>query len=411
MGIAYTGLGLNAPALELTAEALDERRRRLGREHPATLASQIANATALLQAADYAAADASFREARQIAARLHPDGSPQWVRATMGQAEVATFGGGAKDGEGLYREALAAMKQLPEANLARERAYAYSGLATSLYFQSRLDEAEAAFRETLVVGIDAFGENHPKVAETVSNLGSIAYQRADYELARQYWERALPMYEGLFGADHFEVGTVLNNLGRVALIERRFDTAQQILGKVVAMDRRLKGASHDDLALSLNSLALALAGRGEWAASAAAYQEALGIAEQHAHWMRGVIRTNLADLHLRQGALDDAAREAAAARIALEADFPPDTRADEGWRFLVLDSVAGGVRAARGDSAGARAALLDGIDPLAERFGEQSLFAVDAMRRAVDHYYAKTGERTEAAALRRRLQRAQAGPS
>jgi hypothetical protein len=92
-------------------------------------------------------------------------------------------------------------------------------------------------------------------------------------------------------------------------------------------------------------------------------------------------------------------------------DFPPETRGDEGWRFLLLDSVEGAVLAARGDYAAARPRLLGGIDPLAERFGERSLFAVDAMRRAVDYYYAKSGDRDGAAALRRRLQRAQAAPS
>jgi hypothetical protein len=124
-----------------------------------------------------------------------------------------------------------------------------------------------------------------------------------------------------------------------------------------------------------------------------------------------VIRTNLADLHLRQGALEAAAREADAARAALEVDFPTETRGDEGWRFLVLDSVEGAVRAARGDYQGARSPLLGGIDPLAERFGEQSLFAVDAMRRAVDYYYSRSGDRDGAAALRRRLQRAQSAAS
>jgi hypothetical protein len=51
------------------------------------------------------------------------------------------------------------------------------------------------------------------------------------------------------------------------------------------------------------------------------------------------------------------------------------------------------------------------LRPPAERFGEQSLFAVDAMRRAVDYYYPGSGDRDGAAALRRRLRRAQSTAS
>ena len=410
MGVAYSGLGLNDPALKLTAEALQERKRQLGRNHPATLASQIAHAYVLFQSADYPAAAAAYQEAREVAAELYPRGDLQRTRATMGLAELLTFTGHPDEAERLYREALRELEQLP-GDVSRERVYASGGLATALLFQSRLADAETVYLETLELGESALGGNHPKVAETVNNLGSIAYQRGHYARARAYWERTLPIHRSIFGAEHVEIATVLNNLGRVALIERRFDDAKQILSGVVQMDRRLKGATHDDLALSLNSLALALAGRGEWAAAEASYKEALEIAEHHGHWMRGVIRTNLADLHLRQGALEAAAREIGAARVALEVDFPPDTRGDEGWRFLLLDSVEGAMLAMRGDYAAARPRLLGGIDPLAERFGERSLFAVDAMRRAVDYYYAKSGDREGAAALRRRLQRAQAAPS
>jgi tetratricopeptide (TPR) repeat protein len=410
MGVAYSGLGLYAPALELTGEAREERRRRLGPGHLDTLRSAIAHANVLAQSGDYARAAGEFREARVRAASLGPTAGLDRVHATLGLAEALTFDGDPAQGEQLFRAALAELDAAP-ADSRRERVYALSGLGTALYLQSRLDAARRAFAEALELGRKALGEDHPKVAETINNLGSISYQQGDYRAAERQFERALPLYRVIFGDGHPELAIALNNLARVALLARHFAQAEQALEESLAIHRGRRDPMHDDLIIPLNSLGLARMGLGDRRGARAALDEALSIAVAREHWMRGVILTGIADLQLGAGEVDAAADTAADARHALEASFPPATRADEGWRFQVLDSVEGGVRAARGDYAGARAALLGAIDPLAERFGEQSLFAVDAMRRAVDHYYAKSGERTEAAALRRRLQRAQAGPS
>ena len=249
------------------------------------------------------------------------------------------------------------------------------------------------------------GDDHPKVAETVNNLGSIAYQSGDFRGAAAQWQRALPMYRAIFGAEHQEVANVLNNLGRVALVERRLEDAERDLGAALEMDRRFKGAMHDDLILPLNSLGLARMGLGRYAEAAPAFEEALAIARSRGHWMLGVVLTGAADLRLREGDAATALAVADEALAALERAFPPDTRADEGWRFRLLDSVRGAALDHLGRHAEAGPMLTAAVPPLAERFGESSLFAVDATSRVVQHFE-MTGDEREAARWRQRLQQA-----
>jgi len=280
-----------------------------------------------------------------------------------------------------------------------------SGLATALYFQSRLDEAARGFEQALELGTVVLGHDHPKVAETVNNLGSLAYQSGDFRAANAQWQRALPMYRAIFGAEHQEVANVLNNLGRVALVEGRLEEAERDLGAALEMDRRFKGAMHDDLILPLNSLGLARMGLGRYAEATADFDEALAIARSRRHWMLGVVLTGAADLRLRTGDAAAALVATDEALAALEQAFPPDTRADEGWRFRLLDSVRGSALDHLGRHAEAAPLLIAAVPALSERFGESSLFVVDAMSRVVQHFE-MTGDVREAARWRQRLEQA-----
>jgi len=405
MGAAYSGLGLYEPALRLTAEARDERVARLGRFHPDTLSSQNAHAVALYLAGDYDKAEAAFREAREIAANVFPRGGIERIRADVGLADVLSAAGKPEEAQSIYQGALKDLDALP-GDTRRERTFALSGLATALYFQGRLDEAGATFQQARVLGEQALGADHPKVLESASNLASIAYQKADYPRAAALWTDTLPRYRATFGDEHAEVAGVLNNLGRVALIERKFDVAVQRLQEALALDRKYKDADHDDLILPLNSLGLARMGLGDEQGAANDFGEALKIAHAHKHWMSGVILTNMADLDVRRGDLPAAAAHAREARAALEQAFPPGEQKDEAWRYDLLASIEGAVLSMQGDLAHARALVVDPVDRLAARFGEGSLFAVDAMGRAA-LYFERARDPHAAARMGERLKLAQ----
>jgi len=123
-----------------------------------------------------------------------------------------------------------------------------------------------------------------------------------------------------------------------------------------------------------------------------------------------VILTNVADLDLRRGdvkAADDRAREAHA---ALEQAFPLDEHKEEAWRYDLLASIEGSVLSMQGRLAEARSLVVDPVDRLAARFGESSLFAVDAMGRAARHLE-RAREQRAAAQMAERMKLAQRSAS
>jgi tetratricopeptide (TPR) repeat protein len=409
MGVAYSGLGLYDEALRLTAEAGEERARYLGPAHPDTLRTRAAHAVALYQAGEYERAEAAFRDVRRSIGTAFAPEDAERVRVDIGLADVLTAAGKPEEAQALYEDALRAA-QAGRGDRRRERAYALAGLGLAHYFQGRLDEAQARFGEARALGEEALGATHPKVLECANNLASIAYQKGDYARARALWDDMLPRYRAVYGPEHAEVATVLNNLGRVALIERRFEDAIRHLDEALALDRRYKGPRHDDLILPLNNLGLARMGLGRHDRARRDLDEALAIAREHRHWMVGVVLTYVADLELRTGALDAAERSLREARQALEAAFPPGEHKDEAWRYDLLAGLEAALGSQRGRHADAEAALVAGVERMAARFGEHSLYAVDALHRAVQHFQ-RAGDPARTASYQQRLARAERGAS
>jgi tetratricopeptide (TPR) repeat protein len=368
----------------------------------------MAHAAAMYQAGEYGPAEATFRDVQGLAAKTFAPGDVERIRVAVGLGDVLTATGKPAEAMPLYETALREA-EATRADRRREQVYALSGLGLALYFQGRLDDATAAFSRARALGEEVLGPKHPKVLESANNLASIAYQKGAYRDANALWQALLPRYREVYGPEHAEVALVLNNLGRVALIERRFDDAMQRLDEALLLDRRYKGPRHDDLILPLNSMGLAALGLGRREEARRLFDEALGIAREHDHWMAGVILTNVADLEARAGALDAAERTASEARAALEAAFPIDQHKEEAWRYDLLAGIEGDIQSQRGRYAAAEPALARNVERMVERFGEHSLFSVDALRRAGDHFQ-RAGDTARAAALRSRQQRAE-GPA
>jgi tetratricopeptide (TPR) repeat protein len=115
----------------------------------------------------------------------------------------------------------------------------HRALATALLYLGNTDEAEEHYRTALVAYRASLGLDHPKVAETINNLGAVHYFGGDSAGAAGFYREALPLYRKLFGESHPEVAMILNNLGRIELERGAIDAALPLLEESVEMDRSL----------------------------------------------------------------------------------------------------------------------------------------------------------------------------
>jgi tetratricopeptide (TPR) repeat protein len=72
--------------------------------------------------------------------------------------------------------------------------------------------AKAAFERALLIREVAFGKEHPDVAQSLWWLGVLAQQQDDKEAARDYYERALQIFEKFLPPDHSRIKNLKGHL-------------------------------------------------------------------------------------------------------------------------------------------------------------------------------------------------------
>jgi Tfp pilus assembly protein PilF len=75
--------------------------------------------------------------------------------------------------------------------------------------------ARELLQRALAIEEAVYGLEHPEVASTLGNLGSVQQQLGEFEAARASQQRALAIFEAVFGPEHPEVARTLTNLGIV----------------------------------------------------------------------------------------------------------------------------------------------------------------------------------------------------
>ncbi|HEX5717039.1 MAG TPA: serine/threonine-protein kinase [Thermoanaerobaculia bacterium] len=125
--------------------------------------------------------------------------------------------------------------------------------------------AEASYRQALAIRRQQLGPLHPDVVESLSDLAAVLWAQGEYEAAEKQWREVLAMRRKLFGDGHVAVAGSLNNLA-IALFSRgRYREAEPLLREALAIRRALLGETHVEVADGLGNLAQVLQAQGSHA--------------------------------------------------------------------------------------------------------------------------------------------------
>lgn len=91
--------------------------------------------------------------------------------------------------------------------------------------QEKYAEAVAAFDRALAIREKLLGPDHPAVAQTLNNLGSVRTDQGKYSEAITAITRALAIIEKTLGLEHPKVAAALNNLAVVYVSQRDWAAA------------------------------------------------------------------------------------------------------------------------------------------------------------------------------------------
>lgn len=135
-----------------------------------------------------------------------------------------------------------------------ERAFVLTARALVATTDGRYGDAEALYRESLAIREQAYGANHPLVADSLDNLGVTIYHQGQLEAARELYDRALAVRRNALGGEHRDVGTSLNNLAGVLVDQGQLDRGREHYDRALAIWTAALGPDHPDLAIVLGNL-------------------------------------------------------------------------------------------------------------------------------------------------------------
>ena len=186
-----------------------------------------------------------------------------------------------------------------------------SDLALALHYKGEYDEAEQLFREALEMRRRLFGERHPDVAESLHNLALLWEEKGDYDTAQTLFQQALEMRRTLLGNDHPDVSASLSDLASLLSEKGQYDAAEPLFREALSTRRRMLGDEHREVASDLNNLAVLLKNKGDYSEAEALFREALvryenWLGEEHRHVT--ITKHNLATVLHGKGDHDQAER-------------------------------------------------------------------------------------------------------
>ena len=146
------------------------------------------------------------------------------------------------------------------AGIAEPTAAMMNAAGELLFAKGLYAEAEPLFKRALAIREKALGPEHPGVAESLTWLAMIDFNRRAYAEAEPLLVRALAIREKALGPEHTDVAQSLNNLGTLysnlgAWDEVAYAKAEPLFERALAIREKALGPEHPNLAISLDGLA------------------------------------------------------------------------------------------------------------------------------------------------------------
>ena len=196
------------------------------------------------------------------------------LRNTIGDV-YAELGDYAKAAD-MIRQALALRKSVFGEKHPRV-ADSLHDLGALLKDQGKPAEAEVLFRRALSQRRELLGNEHPEVAGSLDAIGVALTEQGKLTEAEEFHRQALALRKKLFGDEHLDVAVSLHNLGNVLLMEGKNSEAETIFRQVLSMRKKLLGSEHPLLATTLGNLGTALWYENKFSEAETAYREALAM--------------------------------------------------------------------------------------------------------------------------------------
>lgn len=274
LGQIYVNRGIYDQARLVLQRAVALRVCLFGERHPLVAASKVHLAGALRRLNDTKAARKSIDDALAINTETFgPDSVPvaealnELAALQLQNSELENADDSAARGERI----LAARKDPRVTLLQDTRAKVQEAC-------KKYAEAEQIYRAALEIDRSScLGENHPRYALHLHNLGAVYLAQSRIDDATRALEESYARLRRIHGPQHPDLIDVVSNLGRLARGKCDLPKAEEYFEEVLRLDRAIRGPEHPYVGYDLVNLAYIEFERGSFSTAENYVREALAI--------------------------------------------------------------------------------------------------------------------------------------
>jgi tetratricopeptide (TPR) repeat protein len=133
------------------------------------------------------------------------------------------------------------------------------------------------YEQALAIYKEVYGDRHPNVAATLSNIGVACTVLGETKKALEYCKQALAIYKEVYGERHLNVATTLSNIGAAWDAQGEPEKALEYYEQALSIDKEVYGERHPDVATTLNNIGMAWDAQVEPKKALGYYEQALAI--------------------------------------------------------------------------------------------------------------------------------------
>ncbi|MDR0917942.1 MAG: tetratricopeptide repeat protein, partial [Oscillospiraceae bacterium] len=161
-----------------------------------------------------------------------------------------------------------------------DMAISYNNIGSVYLYIAHYQKALKYFFKSLEIREKILGKEHPDTAMSYDNIGTIYNYKGEYEIALEYWFKALEIREKVVGKDHPNTATSYNNIGLIYNNKGKYDKALEYYEKALKIREKVLGKEHSDMAISYNNIGAVYNHKGDYEKALEYYLKALEIREK-----------------------------------------------------------------------------------------------------------------------------------
>jgi tetratricopeptide (TPR) repeat protein len=253
----FLELGSFSQAFPLADLARGERNAALGLEHVDTAISYRNVGRIFLSWGKLDEARSYLRIALTILQTVVGPNHPHTARAMTDYGELLLRSGDLAGAGYFYISALKIFEETFGLNHL-DTSLALNNYANIMMDEGKFADAELFLKQALAVRVQQLGLEHQETARTILCIGRLLANQGN-PAAKEFFEKALGIFENTVGPQHHVTATCLNELGLFAMqSERNLGKAEIFHKRALAIRLKALGPYHEDTANSLNNVGVTL---------------------------------------------------------------------------------------------------------------------------------------------------------